>query len=304
MKIVKIAQSSGVVATVVDNLTSDSVTDALSANQGKVLNEKVSVKFLEDGVDLNTIVTEGIYRSIATVNTSTMLNVPSWQTSGFALYVYEDAGMDGRTNIRQKMVRDSRTYTRFTNDAGKTWSEWSIMHTYDIGDICITSTNVNPASRLGGTWLLIDKEFLPLGKTLEQGTDYTINTTNCKPESSITMLRSGHSINLRVAIHNAVEIGDSTLELLTLNYSSLGISDTGYTHGNITGFSDGGQGVVSFSLSYDTGVLQTNDAIVKSTVTSGTIPANTTMYLNFTMPILRTDMLDEACGKFYWKRIT
>lgn len=40
--IIKAKQSAGVVATVVDNLTSTSATNALSANQGKVLNEKFS----------------------------------------------------------------------------------------------------------------------------------------------------------------------------------------------------------------------------------------------------------------------
>lgn len=39
--IVKAKQSAGVVATVVDNLNSDSETDALSAKQGKALNEKI-----------------------------------------------------------------------------------------------------------------------------------------------------------------------------------------------------------------------------------------------------------------------
>lgn len=39
--IIKAKQSSGVVATVVDNLTSTSSTNALSANQGKTLNEKI-----------------------------------------------------------------------------------------------------------------------------------------------------------------------------------------------------------------------------------------------------------------------
>lgn len=40
--IIKAAQSSGLVATVVDNLESDSEIDALSAKQGKVLNEKIN----------------------------------------------------------------------------------------------------------------------------------------------------------------------------------------------------------------------------------------------------------------------
>ena len=39
--IIKAKQSAGVVATVVDNLNSTSITDALSANQGKILNEKI-----------------------------------------------------------------------------------------------------------------------------------------------------------------------------------------------------------------------------------------------------------------------
>ena len=41
MKIRKVAQSAGLVATVVDNLESTSATDALSANQGRVLYEKI-----------------------------------------------------------------------------------------------------------------------------------------------------------------------------------------------------------------------------------------------------------------------
>ena len=40
--IIKAKQSAGLVATVVDNLTSTSSTNALSANQGKLLNEKIT----------------------------------------------------------------------------------------------------------------------------------------------------------------------------------------------------------------------------------------------------------------------
>ena len=42
MQIKKIAQTPGLVATVVDNLTNSSTIDALSANQGRVLNEKIT----------------------------------------------------------------------------------------------------------------------------------------------------------------------------------------------------------------------------------------------------------------------
>lgn len=44
--IIKAKQSAGVVATVVDNLNSDSTTDALSAKQGKELNQKIDAKIV------------------------------------------------------------------------------------------------------------------------------------------------------------------------------------------------------------------------------------------------------------------
>lgn len=44
--IIKARQSSGVVATVVDGLNSTSTTDALSANQGRVLNEKIIPNYM------------------------------------------------------------------------------------------------------------------------------------------------------------------------------------------------------------------------------------------------------------------
>ena len=45
--IIKAAQSSGVVATVVDNLTSTSATNALSANQGRILNDRFNYSTTE-----------------------------------------------------------------------------------------------------------------------------------------------------------------------------------------------------------------------------------------------------------------
>lgn len=57
--IIKAKQSAGVVATVVDGLTSTSATDALSAKQGKVLNEKtksklITAKVIRQNIDVPT----------------------------------------------------------------------------------------------------------------------------------------------------------------------------------------------------------------------------------------------------------
>ena len=63
--IIKAKQSAGVVATVVDNLTSTSATNALSANQGKVLNDKFS----------RHIITANATRTISTAGVDTILTL-------------------------------------------------------------------------------------------------------------------------------------------------------------------------------------------------------------------------------------
>lgn len=57
MKIRKIAQTPGLVATVVDNLTNSSNVDALSANQGKILNEnKLNFEYSKKTGDISILV--------------------------------------------------------------------------------------------------------------------------------------------------------------------------------------------------------------------------------------------------------
>ena len=52
--IIKAKQSAGLVATVVDNLNSTSEKDALSARQGKLLNEKIEIKKLYENLEGNS----------------------------------------------------------------------------------------------------------------------------------------------------------------------------------------------------------------------------------------------------------
>lgn len=59
--IIKAKQSAGIVATVVDSLNSTSATDALSANQGSILNEKINGNILyesNDGTSENITLTD------------------------------------------------------------------------------------------------------------------------------------------------------------------------------------------------------------------------------------------------------
>ena len=75
MKIKKIAQSAGVVATVVDNLESTSTVDALSAKQGKLLNDKIttnSTYSTEEQVIGTWIDGKPIYRKTIPFTTATV----------------------------------------------------------------------------------------------------------------------------------------------------------------------------------------------------------------------------------------
>lgn len=57
-KIRKIAQSAGLIATVVDKLTSTSTSDALSANQGRILDEKIASNKNEANTKINKNTTD------------------------------------------------------------------------------------------------------------------------------------------------------------------------------------------------------------------------------------------------------
>lgn len=85
--IIKAKQSSGLVADVVNNLTSTSTTNALSANQGKVLNDKhtaINVQLVGDAtssvskIDSNNKISIPVYRKGCCVGQSTNSTTKPW----------------------------------------------------------------------------------------------------------------------------------------------------------------------------------------------------------------------------------
>ena len=122
--IIKAKQSSGVVATVVDNLNSTSATDALSAKQGKKLNDKISTTYVSTGgaVDLNDYTEQGWY--FFTSNNS-IDNIPAGANGWLKVVKDKDSG----TWTKQIWYRagtpnsnDYRTYVR--TRTGDIWSNW------------------------------------------------------------------------------------------------------------------------------------------------------------------------------------
>jgi microcystin-dependent protein len=118
--IIKARQSSGIVATVVDGLNSTSTTDALSANQGKVLNEKMfPMEILANNYNIDNIKKLGFYGIFNATGT-----LPTgYSTSDNNIFI--ESIMWSSDSGRQILhdVRTKNTYIR--NLSANSWSSWS-----------------------------------------------------------------------------------------------------------------------------------------------------------------------------------
>lgn len=119
--IIKARQSSGVVATVVDGLNSTSTTDALSANQGKVLNDKMfSMETLANNYNIDNIKQSGFYGILNATGT-----LPTgYSTSDNNIFI--ESIMWSSDYGRQILhdVRSESTYIRILSaDSWKSWTQ-------------------------------------------------------------------------------------------------------------------------------------------------------------------------------------
>jgi hypothetical protein len=106
---------------IVDDLVHDDIDKALSAKQGKVLNDKINA------IDITNLTS-----SIETLSNSIANNANDIITNSTAISM-------NATNI-------------------STLTAWK-KGLYPVGSVYVTSTNKNPSSWLGGTWSLYDKQF-------------------------------------------------------------------------------------------------------------------------------------------------
>lgn len=163
-----------------------------------------------------------------------------------------------------------------------------------VGDIVITSANVNPSEDYGGTWELIDKEFTP--KRLSGTTLFTNNSTNTK-NSSCYCTVAGHTVTVQVGLTNKVAITDTELNFGTFKLANIGI--TAFNNElDFTAFTDGGNCAVFMTIT-TAGALKSVDIIPDNSVAAERWIDG---YATFT--ITPDNMLDSACNKFYWKKTT
>lgn len=185
-----------------------------------------------------------------------------------------------------------------TNDSGFI----SANDAYPVGSVYITSTNSAPT--VGGTWTLIDKEFTPTTATqISVGTgssnDFVLNSTNTTSMSA-WVSRHGHSIMLSVnAITFKVAVSGTNLTLGTFNLSNLGASEATVSP-IIMGWSDGAHAIVGMTINRTSGVMQSQDVVVRGTGTS--IAAGSSAVFTVELPCDYQYMTDSLCNKFYWRR--
>ena len=169
---------------------------------------------------------------------------------------------------------------------------------YPIGSCYTTSTNTNPSSTLGGTWELIDKQFM--GTTITSS-GFTINTTNVTSLNHCYIARYSHTIEFSISLKLKVALADTSLELGTLNFSTIGISRF-FASPYIVGNCDGGNGFSNAYITNTTGVLTHLDCVTKAA--NGSLAAENNLMYHFCVNIPDSYMLDSACDQFIWKRTT
>lgn len=167
---------------------------------------------------------------------------------------------------------------------------------YPVGSCFVTSTNTNPSSQLGGTWVLTDKVF----KDADSGEGFTFNSTNTT-NGAFRFFRQGHHVFFRITFNNKVVFNDNNFDIGTLNMGTLGFDNTNLYYNYFTGFTDGGNAIGMFTLTGDaTPVLRIGDVVVNGS--GSTVAAGNTWYLQGTLFVPPNKMLDSKCKTFTWTR--
>lgn len=172
-----------------------------------------------------------------------------------------------------------------------------LQSVFPVGSQYITTENKNPSEVLGfGTWELVQKGFIEAqgnGTTTLFNCD-TTNATSC----TVYYRRSGNVLWLKFNLKNKVAIADTSITFGTLKLSALGVTALGYqTQHQKTFGSENGVPLMNLTSA---GALSSVDVVIKNSGTS--IAAETTLYGQYTLPMIASQMLDAFCDKFYWKR--
>lgn len=171
----------------------------------------------------------------------------------------------------------------------------TILNTFfPIGSIYVTKTNSKPT--FGGDWTLINQSYAY--KYLDAGF-VTFNTDNVTAGAMYAVIQ-GDCINMRIDFKPLTAWDDNAVEIGTLNFAAIGVTNGVSITEHALALSDGGQGYAYVTVHPTTGIITCIDTMG---VDGGdTIQAEQTFSLHLKYNVLNTRKLDEFCDRFYWER--
>lgn len=173
---------------------------------------------------------------------------------------------------------------------------------YTVGDVYITSTNENPSLRLGGEWELVDKHFKEwayYSSNIDEISEYVTPNSNATPYA-FGIIRSEHSVYIRYYFRNVATLTDQKVSIGTLKFEKFGINNGLYF--GIYDISAGSEeGIALMNISASTGEMYCSDVVTRGNMDY--IPSNIQIRFEVEARTPVYYMLDEACDKFFWKKI-
>ena len=140
---------------------------------------------------------------------------------------------------------------------------------------------------------------MPQASTQLASSAITLNTTNAS-NLDLYYSRTGHEIAFTGYLTSNVSISNTNLEMVqSISLSSLGVNAFNFTP-ILNAQSDSKHAIIFMDMDKSSGRIRTLDVVVRGGGTS--IAATSDIAFQAVVTCHYTNMLDSACGKFYWKR--
>ena len=175
---------------------------------------------------------------------------------------------------------------------------------HPVGSIICMSSNTNPSTLYGGTWILVDKELSYRWHDLYASGGWSATYANAQTTAGARI--GGHAIDIRLELTPTTALSDSTIELGYINPNALGITEFPIAYRYVPFSCDGGgvNDVVGQTIIAANGRVTVEDIWAATAngashaFASGGILA--LIYHFSSIPF--NYMLDSYCDKFYFKR--
>ena len=168
---------------------------------------------------------------------------------------------------------------------------------HPVGSVITTTTNQDPAEKLGGTWELIDKAFKGTFMYIPN-TSWTADKASLHETSNVLLI--DHMINLRIYVNLLADLSsDSDIVLGKLDLTTCGLTSLSSAVYRQPAVSDSGNCTACYTLTTD-GTITLNDILNINDTHSAAYGSD--FIFNILFPVGYDRMLDNFCDKFYWKR--